>query len=140
MVCSLENFGQNNPKYGLMRIIGHFPRPGRYEVQVCDECGACRDVCPVEAILERNGHLEVDPELCTSCLACVEACPRGVMRTHRDWSSPHKCFQCGVCAEYCPTGAIYDADTVRPEEAWRIIRGAAAKAGDTAGDGGAHNG
>lgn len=141
MVCSLENFGQNNPKYGLMRIVGHFPRPGRYEVNVCDECGACRDACPVEAIVERGGHLEVVPDLCTGCLVCVDACPRGVMRTHRHWgSSPRKCFQCGACAEYCPTGAIYDADRVKPEEAWRIIRPVGPKNAGAAGSGGAAHG
>jgi len=134
MVCSLENFGENNPKFGLMKIIGHFPAPGRYEVRVCDECGACRDVCPVEAIYEVNGHLEVDEDLCTGCLACVEACPAGVMTTHRKWPSPKKCVQCGACAQYCPTGAIYDADKYTPEQAWRITRNARTQSADAGGD------
>ncbi len=127
LVCALESFGQNNPKMSLLRIIGHFPQPGRYEVRVCDQCGACRDACPVEAIYEVDGVLRVDESLCTQCMACVEACPRGVMTTHAALASPKKCILCGACAEYCPTGAIYDADTVAAEDAWRITRGEAAR-------------
>jgi Fe-S-cluster-containing hydrogenase component 2 len=123
LVCSLENFGQNNPKMGLLRVEGKFPKPGRYEVHVCDQCGVCRDVCPVEAIREIDGVLRVDEALCTQCMACVEACPRGVMTTHAALATPKKCVLCGACAQYCPTGAIFDADTVAAEDAWRITRG-----------------
>ncbi len=122
LVCALQNSGENNPKFAFVRVIGQFPKPGRYEVRVCDECGVCRDVCPVEAIRDVGGHLAIDESLCTGCLSCVEACPHGVITTHAAWASPRKCTQCGACAEYCPTGAIYDADIYTPEQAWRITR------------------
>lgn len=127
LVCALENFGHNNPRMGLLRIVGHFPQPGRYEVRVCDECGECRDVCPVEAITKVDGILRVNESLCTQCLACVEACPHGVMVTHPQLAAPQKCVLCGACAEYCPTGAVYDADTVTAGDAWRITRGSTVK-------------
>lgn len=137
LVCSLENQGHNNPKFGLLRIRGLFPEPGRYEVKVCTECGTCRDVCPVEAIYEVDGYLRVDKSLCTRCLACVQACPEGVMTIHKQWDATEKCCHCGACAEYCPTGAIYDADTIEPDQAWRITRQAAKPVAE---NGGANSG
>jgi len=122
LVCALQNFSENNPKFAVIRIVGHFPKPGRYEVAVCDECGACRDVCPVEAIFEEDGHLEIHSDICTGCQSCVAACPKGVIAMHATWSSPFKCVHCGACAEYCPTGAVYDADQFTPAQAWRITR------------------
>jgi len=128
LVCALENFGQNNPKLGLLRVAGHFPSPGGYELRICDNCGACRDACPVEAIYESGGELRVDEELCTGCLACVEACPKGVMTYHPSLPAPAKCTHCGMCAAYCPTGAIYDAARYSAEEAPRLTRSSPAEA------------
>ncbi len=41
----------------------------------CIACGACVDVCPVEAISEGDPYYKIDPELCTDCGACVDECP-----------------------------------------------------------------
>jgi ferredoxin len=41
----------------------------------CIACGACVDVCPVEAITEGDPYYKIDPELCTDCGACVDECP-----------------------------------------------------------------
>ncbi len=42
----------------------------------CRGCGACKKVCPVEAITgERKEPHEINAALCTRCGACVEACP-----------------------------------------------------------------
>jgi len=41
----------------------------------CIACGACVDVCPVEAITEGDPYYIIDPELCTDCGACVDECP-----------------------------------------------------------------
>lgn len=111
LACANENFRENNPKKSGIRVIGHFPAPGTYELKVCDECGACAAVCPVGAIA-RNGRgaLAVDEAACIGCLACVEACPHGVMTTHASRTAPFKCTLCGRCVEYCPRGAIIDTD------------------------------
>lgn len=52
-------------------------RPGpelRFEKAACQACGACREVCPVDAV-DTSRWPAVDHELCTGCYACVEACP-----------------------------------------------------------------
>ena len=41
----------------------------------CTMCGACMDVCPVEAISEGDPKYVIDPEICTDCGACVDECP-----------------------------------------------------------------
>ena len=41
----------------------------------CTMCGACKDVCPVEAISEGDPKYVIDPETCTDCGACVDECP-----------------------------------------------------------------
>jgi ferredoxin len=41
----------------------------------CTLCGACSQVCPVEAISEGKDQYVIDPEICTDCGACVDECP-----------------------------------------------------------------
>ena len=41
----------------------------------CTNCGACESECPVEAISEKNGKREIDPDTCTECGACADVCP-----------------------------------------------------------------
>jgi ferredoxin len=40
----------------------------------CTACGACVDVCPVEAI-KMDEKAQVEPETCVDCGACVDECP-----------------------------------------------------------------
>lgn len=44
-------------------------------IDKCDKSGICRDFCPVDAISEGEMKYIIDPELCIDCGACVEACP-----------------------------------------------------------------
>ncbi|MCF8038795.1 MAG: 4Fe-4S binding protein [Desulfohalobiaceae bacterium] len=110
LACSIVNFRETNPAKSVLRIEGLFPVPGVYRVQLCDQCGACAEVCPVEAISEIDGVYQVDKDLCTQCLECVEACPQGVMRTHPGVETPFKCTLCLECVEACPRGAILIAN------------------------------
>ena len=41
----------------------------------CINCGACVDVCPVDAISEKGELHAVDQPTCTDCGACDEVCP-----------------------------------------------------------------
>ena len=45
----------------------------------CTSCGACADVCPVEAISEGDTKYVIDPDLCTDCETCVDECPVGAI-------------------------------------------------------------
>lgn len=42
--------------------------------ETCIACGACKPVCPVDAISEGEIYI-IDPEKCIDCTACVEQCP-----------------------------------------------------------------
>jgi ferredoxin len=75
-------------------------------MKFCDQCGACAEVCPVEAIEESDGIYLIDAETCVGCLACIEACPKNVMMKHPGSEVPIKCTACGECAEVCPRDAI----------------------------------
>lgn len=46
-----------------------------YIMDDCTSCGACEDVCPVEAISEGSEIYEVAKETCTDCGACDDVCP-----------------------------------------------------------------
>jgi len=41
----------------------------------CDKAGACKPVCPVEAISESETKFVIDPDLCIDCGACAAVCP-----------------------------------------------------------------
>ncbi len=109
LVCSLTNHGLNNPRYGAINVIQHFPSPGTYELKVCIECGVCKDVCPTGAIKENSeGILFVDEAECIGCEVCVDACPEQVMRFIKEKNVAFKCVSCGECVKYCPREALVD--------------------------------
>lgn len=43
--------------------------------ELCDFCGACVAVCPVDCIELKESEITIDSEICTYCLICVHACP-----------------------------------------------------------------
>ena len=105
LICAVVNRGANNPKKGAIRIRPRFPEP-EFHAAVCEQCGACAEVCPVEAIENRDGVYVIDEEKCTGCYSCVEACPLEVMFTHSDLEPPFKCILCGECVAICPRSAL----------------------------------
>jgi len=106
LACSLVNFKANNPSKSALRIDGEFPNPGRYNVRVCNQCGVCAEVCPVDAIKKEEGKYLINEDKCIGCMACVKACPNDVIMQHEDYDKPFKCINCGACVEICPREAL----------------------------------
>lgn len=44
-------------------------------VDLCVDCGACKDYCMTQAIIQKDGHVEIDDSLCIGCDRCWDACP-----------------------------------------------------------------
>jgi heterodisulfide reductase subunit A len=43
---------------------------------LCDGCGLCVEVCPVNAVAIKREKAVIDPFLCTGCGACIPVCPK----------------------------------------------------------------
>ncbi len=43
---------------------------------LCNGCGACVPICPVNAITMEEGKAKIDPFQCTGCSACIPVCPQ----------------------------------------------------------------
>ncbi len=41
----------------------------------CIDCGACKEECPVGAIEEKDGKMEIKADTCISCGSCASVCP-----------------------------------------------------------------
>ncbi len=108
LACALENFREINPARAALAIAGHFPAPGTFSIRVCDQCGACAEVCPVEAIYLQEGVYLIDAQECTGCLTCVDVCPNEVLFAPINGDDcPVKCTSCGVCVSICPRDALH---------------------------------
>jgi uncharacterized protein (DUF362 family)/Pyruvate/2-oxoacid:ferredoxin oxidoreductase delta subunit len=46
---------------------------------LCTNCGACIEQCPVSALSMSNGLPRVDADLCITCFCCQEICPEKAM-------------------------------------------------------------
>lgn len=44
--------------------------------ELCDSCGVCVPVCPVNAIVIEEGKAEINPFICVGCGACIPVCPK----------------------------------------------------------------
>ncbi len=44
---------------------------------LCEFCGTCAGVCPVDAIILEMNSIRIEEERCVSCEACVKVCPVG---------------------------------------------------------------
>lgn len=46
----------------------------RIDPELCVECGTCLERCQIDAIVERDGFMEVDEARCIGCGLCVPTC------------------------------------------------------------------
>ena len=103
--CSNVHFkNDNGGKWSAITII---KRESEYDMEVCNHCGLCIDMCPVQAIKRlTNGTVVLNKKLCIGCQACVGFCPTGAMRKAPEIITPFKCISCGKCVDACPNGAL----------------------------------
>lgn len=45
----------------------------------CIGCTACIGVCPVGAIILKDGHAKVQYSKCINCSVCIDTCPVGTI-------------------------------------------------------------
>ncbi len=43
--------------------------------ELCTGCGACIDICPMEAIVMQDGKACIVEDNCGNCRVCESACP-----------------------------------------------------------------
>lgn len=78
-----------------------------FNLNVCNQCGACVKVCPTLALsINAHGVVMLNKQKCIGCLACVSACPSQSMRHIDNSLTPFKCVACGSCASKCPVQAL----------------------------------
>lgn len=51
----------------------------KIDTDACTGCGACAEICPMEAITIENGVAVVDEDTCEGCAACVKECPNNAI-------------------------------------------------------------
>ncbi|MFN2302388.1 MAG: ATP-binding protein, partial [Anaerolineales bacterium] len=82
---------------GVLRQIKKEPNPGelvanpfiaQYQPDLCIECGACIEICPMDALTQdKFGQIRFAEVRCIGCGLCVGVCPTNAMRIVR---KPHK--------------------------------------------------
>jgi Fe-S-cluster-containing hydrogenase component 2 len=80
---------------------------GGHALNVCNQCGECIAVCPVEALYRNKvGVVMVNKKICVGCFMCIGFCPSASMRRAPGRAEPFKCTSCGLCVKSCPAGAL----------------------------------
>lgn len=105
LICTLQNFKVVNPVKAMLRVRGEFPVPGKFIVDVCDQCGECANACPNEAIILKGGAYRIIKENCDQCMACVDACRLKLVKVDNS-GFPYKCVNCKQCVTICPRDAL----------------------------------
>ncbi|MGD9568544.1 MAG: 4Fe-4S binding protein [Sedimentibacter sp.] len=102
--CSTAYFKVNDKAKSCIQIN---EKDGKPDINVCDQCGECIDICPVMAITrDKQGVVRINKKICVGCFMCVGFCSKLSMRQHDDYIEPFKCIACNLCEKECPTGAI----------------------------------
>ena len=101
-------------------FIDNFGRPESLWMYACSRCGACIDVCPVEALTRdpNTGAILVNDSVCIGCRACMVVCPYGAIGADIDKKTITKCDLCNgepACVQWCPTDAIRYIDAAKAD-------------------------
>jgi len=112
-VCSMTFFKKEDPGLSSIKITG---KSGGFDMNVCNQCGKCIPVCPVEALYRNKaGIVLVKKDRCVGCFMCVGFCPSLSMRRDDGQREPFKCVACGQCVKECPKGALQLAESILPQ-------------------------
>lgn len=80
MPCSKVQFKEENREKSAIRVS---EKAEGYQINVCNQCGECVEVCPTLALHKNKlGVIMVDKEKCVGCFACIGFCPTLSMRMH----------------------------------------------------------
>jgi NAD-dependent dihydropyrimidine dehydrogenase PreA subunit len=108
--CSTFYFKEDNRLKSAIQVHETDQDPGNV-ISVCNQCGKCIEVCPVEAISRnKKGIVLINKKTCVGCFNCVGVCPTGTMFWHEELVIPFKCIACARCTKECPTEAIFMTD------------------------------
>jgi L-aspartate semialdehyde sulfurtransferase ferredoxin len=55
----------------------------RIDGSLCELCGTCVGVCPVDAIVIEGTDIRVNGSRCIMCMGCVKICPVGAPEDDR---------------------------------------------------------
>jgi Fe-S-cluster-containing dehydrogenase component len=109
-VCSDTWFKVTDVEKSSIRILEEGENADLSAV-FCNQCGACIEVCPTEALYrDKKGIVRIRKKLCVGCLSCVGFCPYAAMFFHSDQTEPFKCIACGQCVKECPADALAIVD------------------------------
>ncbi len=67
------------PAGAMLAVLSLRPFRKRTVSDACNDCGACRKVCPMDAIAEEDPRRSASTE-CIACEACARACPAGAVK------------------------------------------------------------
>ncbi len=94
---------------------------------VCNGCGTCQKLCPVDAINGEKKELHViDDARCIECGTCGRICPQQAVQDgfgivcetikRSGWEKPvfdrKKCMSCMICIDACPVSCLSLSEAV----------------------------
>ena len=116
LACSRQFFKRDEPAYACIRLLPVARGSDELRINVCNQCGECVKVCPVEALrTTKLGFVLVDKKTCVGCVMCIGVCPTTSMRFDPAQAVVFKCVACGTCVKACPQGALQVVDVPTPE-------------------------
>lgn len=72
---------------------------GPETLDTCNDCGQCKDVCPMGIINQENPKLITDVSKCLHCCACVKACPQNAKVMTSEMYNKFKGFLVATCSQ-----------------------------------------
>lgn len=51
----------------------------KIQEEICTQCNTCINICPMEAIHQTNGGIEINMQKCIGCGVCASNCPQGAI-------------------------------------------------------------